>query len=114
MASLCRLCSERREVPGQQKLDLKAHRELGVNLIKDLFHYAGILDQGVDRTRQKILHVEKLIGSAGQVQGRVIGFQYSRPDRGRVERKELRKIQILEEKRVSEALWKRTEVIKKE
>jgi hypothetical protein len=76
MASLCHLCSKRREVPGRQKLDLKAHRELGVDLIKDLFHRARILDQGVDRTRQKILHVEKSIGSAGRVQGRVIGFQY--------------------------------------
>jgi hypothetical protein len=76
MASLCHLCSERREAPGRQKLDLKAHRELGVDLIKDLFHRAGILDQAVDWTQQKILHAEKLIGSAGQVQGRLIGFQY--------------------------------------
>jgi hypothetical protein len=51
MASLCHLCSKRREVPGRQKLDLKAHRELGVDLIKDLFHRAGILDQGVNRTQ---------------------------------------------------------------
>jgi hypothetical protein len=80
MASLCHLCSERRKVPGRQKLDLKTHRELGVDLIKDLFHRAGILDQGVDWTQQKILHAEKLIGSAGQVQGRVISFQYGRPD----------------------------------
>jgi hypothetical protein len=69
MASLCHLCSEIREVPSRQKLDLKAQRELGVDLIKDLFYRAGILDQGVDRTQQKILHAEKLIGSAGQVQG---------------------------------------------
>jgi hypothetical protein len=51
MASLCHFCSERREVPGWQKLDLKAHRELGVDLVKDLLHRAGILDQGVNRTR---------------------------------------------------------------
>jgi hypothetical protein len=51
MASLCHFCSERREVPGRQKLDLKAHRELGVDFIEDLFHRAGILDQDVNRTR---------------------------------------------------------------
>jgi hypothetical protein len=51
MASLYHFCSKRGEVPGRQKLDLKAHRELGVDLIKDLLHHAGILDQGIDRTR---------------------------------------------------------------
>jgi hypothetical protein len=80
MASLCHFCPERGEVPGRQKLDLKAHRELGVDLIKDLLHRTGILDQGVDQSRQKILHTKKLIGSAGQAHGRVIGFQYGRPD----------------------------------
>jgi hypothetical protein len=53
---------------------LKAHRELGVDLVKGLFHRAEILDQGVDRTRQEILHMEKSIGSPGRIQGRVIGF----------------------------------------
>jgi predicted phosphoribosyltransferase len=53
MASLCHFCSERGEVPGRQKLDLKAHRELGVDLIKDLLHRIGILDQGVDQSRQR-------------------------------------------------------------
>jgi hypothetical protein len=74
MASFCYLCPKRREVPGRQKLHLKTHRKLGDDLIKDLFDRAGILDQGVNRTQQKILYVEKLTGSAGRVQLRVIGF----------------------------------------
>jgi hypothetical protein len=74
MASFYYLCPKRREVPGRQKLHLKTHGELGVDLIKDLFHRAGILDQGVNRTQQKILHVEKPTGSAGRVGLRVIGF----------------------------------------
>jgi hypothetical protein len=74
MASFCYLRPKRREVPGWQKLHLKTHGKLGVDLIKDLFHRAGILDQGVNRTQQKILHVEKPTGSAGRVRLRVIGF----------------------------------------
>jgi hypothetical protein len=49
-------------------------RELGVDLIKDLFHSAGILDQDVNWTQQKILRVEKPTGSTGRVRLRVIGF----------------------------------------
>jgi hypothetical protein len=54
-----------RKVPCWQELDLEAYRELGVNLVEDLLDCTGILNQGRDGTRQKILHAEKLIGSAG-------------------------------------------------
>jgi hypothetical protein len=74
MVSFYYLCPKRREVPGRQKLLLKTHGKLGVDLIKDLFHRTGILDQGVNRTQQKILHVEKPTSSTGRVRLRVIGF----------------------------------------
>jgi hypothetical protein len=74
MASLCYFYPKGREVPGRQELDLKTHGKLGVDFIKDLLYRAGILDQGVDRTQQKILHAEKPTGSAGRVRLRVIGF----------------------------------------
>jgi hypothetical protein len=51
MASLCYFCPERRKAPGRQKLDLKAHWEMRVDLIKDLLYRLGVLSQGVDRTR---------------------------------------------------------------
>jgi hypothetical protein len=54
-----------RKVPCWQELDLEAYRELGVNLVEDLLDCTRILNQGGDGTRQKILHAEKLIGSAG-------------------------------------------------
>jgi hypothetical protein len=52
-------------MPCWQELDLEAYRELGANLVEDLLDCTGILNQGGDGTRQKILHTEKLIGSAG-------------------------------------------------
>jgi hypothetical protein len=54
-----------RKVPCWQKLDLEADRELGANLVEDLLDRTRILDQSRDRAQQKILHTEKLIGSAG-------------------------------------------------
>jgi hypothetical protein len=65
MARLCYFYPKGREVPSRQELDLKTHGKLGVDFIKDPLYRAGILDQGVDRTRQKILHTEKLTGDAG-------------------------------------------------
>jgi hypothetical protein len=58
----------------RQELNLKTHRKLGVDFIKDLLYRAGILDQGVDQTQQKILHAEKPTGGAGRARLRVIGF----------------------------------------
>jgi hypothetical protein len=76
MASLCYFYPKGREVPGWQELDLKTHGKLGFDFIKDPLYRAGILDQGVDRTRQKILHTEKLIGDAGRARSRIFGFWY--------------------------------------
>jgi hypothetical protein len=62
MASFCYFYPKGREVPGRQELDLKTHGKLGVDLIEDPLYRAGILDQGINQTRQKILHAEKLTG----------------------------------------------------
>jgi hypothetical protein len=74
MASLCYFYPKGREVPGRQELDLKTHGKLRVDFIKDPLYRARILDQGVDQTRKKILHKEKLTGDAGRVGLRIIGF----------------------------------------
>jgi hypothetical protein len=74
MASLCYFCPKRREVLGRQELNLKTYRKLGVDFIKDLVYRAGIQDQGIDWTQQKILHVEKPTSGAGRAWLRVIGF----------------------------------------
>jgi hypothetical protein len=64
MASFCYFYPKGREVPGWQELDLKTHGKLGVDLIEDPLYRAGILDQGINRTRKKIPHTEKLTGNA--------------------------------------------------
>jgi hypothetical protein len=74
MASLCYFYPKGREVPGRQELDLKTHGKLGVDFIKEPLYCVGILDQAVNRTRQKILHAEKPTSDAGRVRLRVIGF----------------------------------------
>jgi hypothetical protein len=74
MVSLCYFYPKGREVPGWQELDLKTNGKLGVDFIKDLLYLAGILDQGVGRTRQKIFHTEKLTGDTGRAWSRIFGF----------------------------------------
>jgi hypothetical protein len=61
-------------VPGWPKLDLKDFWELRPDLLKDLPHCVGILHQGVNRSRQKALHMEKLAGDAGRVLLMIIDF----------------------------------------
>jgi hypothetical protein len=87
MTSLCYFYPKGREVLGRQELDLKTYGKLGVDFIKDLLYRTRILDQGVDRTQQKFLHVEKPIDGAGRVRLRVIGFKYGRPNGCRIKHK---------------------------
>jgi hypothetical protein len=75
-------------VSGRQELGLETHRELGTDLVKDLFNCTGVLNQRGDRTQQKLFHAEEPINSAGQARGRVSGFQYGRPNRGGIKREE--------------------------
>jgi hypothetical protein len=74
MASLCYFYLKGREVPSWQELDLKTHRKLGVDFIKDPLYLIGILDQGIGRTRHNIFHMEKLTGDVGRAQLRIFDF----------------------------------------
>jgi hypothetical protein len=50
MVSLFYSCPKEREVPGWPELDLEDFRKLRFDLLKNLPHCTGILDQGVNRS----------------------------------------------------------------
>jgi hypothetical protein len=50
MTSLFYSCPKEREVPDRPKLDLEDFRKLRSDLLKNLPHCTGILDQGVKKT----------------------------------------------------------------
>jgi hypothetical protein len=72
--SLFYLCPKEREVPGWPELDLKDFWKLRLDLLKNLPHCVGILGQGINRSRQKALHAEKLAGDAGRILLMIIDF----------------------------------------
>jgi hypothetical protein len=44
----------------QLELDLKNFQELRLNLFKKVLHFIRILDQGMNQSREQILHTSKL------------------------------------------------------
>jgi hypothetical protein len=49
-----------RKMSGRPKLDLKNFRELRLDLFKKVLHFVRILDQGINRSREQVLHTSKL------------------------------------------------------
>jgi hypothetical protein len=45
---------------GRPELDLKNFRELRLNLFKKLLHFISVLDQGINQSREEVLHTSKL------------------------------------------------------
>jgi hypothetical protein len=50
------------------ELDLQNFRELGLDLCQKVLHFVRILDQGVNRSREQVLHVSKLVHDASRLQ----------------------------------------------
>jgi hypothetical protein len=51
---------EERKMSGQPELDLKDFRELRLDLFKKVLHFIRVLDQGINRSREQVLHMSKL------------------------------------------------------
>jgi hypothetical protein len=49
-----------RNMSDRPELDLKDFRELRLDLFKKVLHFVRVLDQGINRSREQVLHTSKL------------------------------------------------------
>jgi hypothetical protein len=49
-----------RKKSGRPELDLKNFGELKLNLFKKVLHFVRVLDQGINRSKEQVLHMSKL------------------------------------------------------
>jgi hypothetical protein len=49
-----------RKMSDRPELDLKNFQELRLNLFKKVPHFIRVLDQGINRSREQVLHTSKL------------------------------------------------------
>jgi hypothetical protein len=49
-----------RKKSGRPELDLKNFGELKINLFKTVLHFVRVLDQGINRSKEQVLHMSKL------------------------------------------------------
>jgi hypothetical protein len=60
MISFFHFGSEEWKMSGQPELDLKDFQELTLDLFKKVLHFVRVLDQGINRSREQVLHTSKL------------------------------------------------------
>jgi hypothetical protein len=60
MMSFFHFGPEERKMSDRPELDLKDFRELRLDLFKKVLHFVRVLDQGINRSREQILHTSKL------------------------------------------------------
>jgi hypothetical protein len=49
-----------RKMSGRPELDLKDFQELRLDLFKNVLHFIRVLDQGINQSREQVLHTLKL------------------------------------------------------
>jgi hypothetical protein len=52
---------------GRLELDLKDFRELRLDLFKKVLHFIRVLDQGINQSREQVLHTSKLARDTSQL-----------------------------------------------
>jgi hypothetical protein len=60
MMSFFHFGPKERKMSGRSELDLKNFRELRLDLFKKVLHFIRVLDQGINRSREQVLHTSKL------------------------------------------------------
>jgi hypothetical protein len=50
------------------ELDLQNFRELRLDLCQKVLHFIRIMDQGVNQSRERVLHMSKLVHDASRLQ----------------------------------------------
>jgi hypothetical protein len=63
---------------GWLEFELKDFRELGLDLLKNLPHFVGVLDQSINQSREQALYVEKLAGDTSRLWLIIIYFERGR------------------------------------
>jgi hypothetical protein len=53
---------------GRLELDLKDFRELRLDLFKKVLHFIRVLDHGINRSREQVLHTWKLARDTSRLQ----------------------------------------------
>jgi hypothetical protein len=56
------------KMSGRPELDLQNFRELRLALFQKVLHFIRILDQGVNRSREQVLDMSKLVHDANRLQ----------------------------------------------
>jgi hypothetical protein len=59
---------EEGKMSGRPELDLQNFRELRLDLCKKVLYFIRILDQGVNRSGEQVLHMSKLVHDASRLQ----------------------------------------------
>jgi hypothetical protein len=67
---------EERKMSGQPELDLKDFRELRLDLFKKVLHFIRVLDQGINQSREQILHTLKLACDTSRLRLLIIYVEY--------------------------------------
>jgi hypothetical protein len=57
-----------RKMSGQPELDLKNFQELKLDLFKKVLHFIRVLDQGINRSKEQVLHISKLARDTSRLQ----------------------------------------------
>jgi hypothetical protein len=68
MMSFFHFGPEERKMSGQSELNLKDFRELRLDLFKKVLHFVRVLDQGINRSREQVLHRSKLARDTSRLQ----------------------------------------------
>jgi hypothetical protein len=58
---------EERKMSGRPELDLKDFWELRMDLLKKVLHFIRFLDQGINQSREQVLHTSKLARDTGRL-----------------------------------------------
>jgi hypothetical protein len=64
------------EMSGRPELDLQNFRELRLDLFQKVLHSVRILDQGVNQSREQVLHMSKLVHNASRLQLLIIYIEH--------------------------------------
>jgi hypothetical protein len=59
---------EEGKMSGRPELDLQNFLELRLDLFQKVLHFVRILDQGVNRSREQVLHISKLVHDTSQLE----------------------------------------------
>jgi hypothetical protein len=58
---------EERKMSGRPELDLQSFWKLRLNFFQKVLHFIRVLDQGINRSREQVLHMSKLAHDASRL-----------------------------------------------